>query len=72
VAELHESVGLNSHAWFEHVDEDLKSLPKEATKRDLLKKRTYGWPHSWLLYSMLIGVLSILGLITGICTFYKL
>lgn len=65
-AELHKSVALNSHAWFEHIEKDLKSLGDDARKEDLIRKRTYGWPHSWILYSILIAILSVVGLIGGI------
>lgn len=70
--ELHTSVGLSSHAWFEHIREDAESLGQTAGKKEVLHKRTYGWPHSWILYSMLIAVLSLLNLIVGISIIVKI
>ena len=71
-SELHESVDLCTHAWFEHLKKDLKSVPENGGKEALLKKRTYGWPHSWILYSILIVVLSLLSLLGGFMVLYKL
>ena len=53
-AELHESVGLDSQEWFETVKRERASLGKDATKDDIINKRSCGWPHTWLLYSYLI------------------
>lgn len=71
-ADLHASIGLDSHSWFQQIKEDLESLPRGATEKDLLYKRTYGWPHSWILYSSLIIILSILSFISGIFIFMKI
>jgi len=67
-AELHESMGLDSHTWFEHLEDDMRPLGDDARKEDRIEKRTYAWPHSWILYSILVAVLSIAGLIFGIST----
>ena len=71
-AELHDSLGLGSHSWFEHIKEYQKSLPGDASKDNLLNRRTYGWPHSWILYSILIAILGLLSLIGGIYILWKI
>ena len=65
-AELHESVGLEKHLWFQEILSEIKSQRNDVQKENLIKRRTYGWPHSWILYSSLIGLISLVGLIAGI------
>ena len=65
-AELHESVSLASHVWFEDIRNKLKSLSDDEAKQKLVRERTYGWPHSWILYSLLIAILSTASLVSGI------
>lgn len=65
-AEAHESEGIANHAWFEDLDKYRKSLGENHSKAQLVRSRTYAWPHSWILYSILIGLISLAGLILGI------
>ena len=62
-ADLHESIGVGSHRWF-------KDLATERSRSEspthFVKKRAYGWPHSWLLYAILIWVLSNVSLVGGV------
>ena len=70
--ELHKSVGLHNHKWFQHLAEDLQSLPEGCSEEDLYRKRTYGWPHSWILYTLLISALSAISMFSGIFVFTKI
>lgn len=65
-AELHESAGLNSHAWFQEIERYRSKLGNDVQLHQLLKKRAHGWPHTWLLYVMLIGAISFIGLGVGL------
>src|SRR6266851_4788646 len=65
-AEIHQSVGLGSHSWFVEVIDTMEPVRDHAQRKVLINKRTYGWPHSWILYTILISVISIAGLLSGI------
>jgi hypothetical protein len=61
-ADLHESRGLGSHVWFQDLT---KERSESESPGDCVKKRAYGWPHSWRLYAILIWILSNVSLISG-------
>lgn len=71
-AEIHQRVELSSHSWFLEVLDAMESVPDHAQRKLLINKRTYGWPHSWILYTFLIGVISVAGLISGIIILYRI
>lgn len=70
-AELHEAVGLGSHAWFEQIREYRSKLGETSSRGDLIRKRTYGWPHSWLLYAILIWFIAVIGLFVGLLILFN-
>src|SRR5215208_747199 len=84
-ADLHESVGQGNHPWFKEAIKKRDDLFKEAIKeRDNLEppdpdlflgkfidKRTYGWPHSWRLYAILIGLVASTSLVVGILILFN-
>ncbi len=69
-AELHEAEGLGSHVWFQRIEDDREYLRKKLGRDDvpqdlLVKRRTRGWPHSWILYTLLIGLIAVVGVVAG-------
>jgi hypothetical protein len=64
--ELHESVGLDSHPWFQHIKKERSKLGDNVPLDRLLKKRAYGLLHSWFLYSLLIWSIAFGALVVGI------
>lgn len=63
--EAHESVGM-VHLWFRELTDSKEQLGKNYSEDKFVRQRTYGWPHSWILYSILIALISVLGLFVGI------
>ncbi len=65
-AELHAKEGLGGHQWFKDLERDRKKLGPGATTERLIAWRAYGWPHSWLLYAIIIGLVAISSAAFGI------
>jgi len=66
-AEAHKSVGLgDNHLWFREIYKHKQRLGKHFSEDKLIAQRTYGWLHSWILYSILIGIIGLVGIFTGI------
>jgi hypothetical protein len=61
-ADLHEQMGLGSHVWFQDLT---TKRSRSESLPDFVNKRAYGWPHSWILYAILIWALSNASLICG-------
>ena len=64
-AELHEEAGLGFHGWFEQIN-DYRNKEGSEPRKSLIDRRTYGWRHSWFLYSVLLWITGIVGLTVGI------
>lgn len=64
--ELHESVGLDSHAWFQEIEEYRSKLGDDVSPHRLLKKRAHGWRHTWFPYTLLIWAIAMPGLVVGL------
>jgi hypothetical protein len=68
--ELHEEEGLASHQWFRDSAQYRSTIADASraavSNSELIRRRTYGWPHSWILYSLLIGLIALTALAVGI------
>lgn len=53
-ANLHKAEGIDGHQWFREIERYRQRLGVGASDDDLIRRRTYGWPHSWILYSIVI------------------
>jgi hypothetical protein len=53
-ANLHKAEGIDHHQWFREIERYRQRLGPGTADDDLIRRRTYGWPHSWILYSILI------------------
>ena len=65
-AEAHETMELDQHLWFEEIKLSRQKLGNQYTKNKLISSRVYQFPNGWILYSMLIGTISIAGLFLGV------
>jgi hypothetical protein len=55
----HAAAPLIKHPWFVPVPDD------PALQDVWIRNRTYGWGHSWFMYSLILGLIGIVGLIGG-------
>jgi hypothetical protein len=63
-SQTHREEGIGGHYYFADAEAMREKLSGKISERRLIQRRTYGWPHSWSLYALLIFFigLSALGL----------
>ena len=73
-ARLHDEEGIGEHLWFDDV-RSLRAAAKvhsPADDHELIQRRSYGWPHSWSLYALLIGFIGLASLLLAILLWLQL
>lgn len=66
-ARLHRKAGVPEHPWLGHLSDKLLALEPDVPKarRTAMARRVFGPGHSWFLYSSIILLLGIAGLLLG-------
>jgi hypothetical protein len=64
--ELHSIEGVAGHQYFQDFERERARLGPSASRERLISWRTYSWPHTWLLYALLIGCISLSAGVFGI------
>jgi len=66
-ADLHRNEGITGHSWLDEIERYRTKLgPNAANNELLIRKRTYSWPHTWSLYTLLLILIALAGFVFGI------
>jgi hypothetical protein len=70
-AKLHHAEGIGDHLWFSEVERGRQKFGQNSDRK-YIWKRTYGWPHTWLLYSILILIIGLTSVAIAIILWVRL
>jgi hypothetical protein len=66
-ADLHRAEGITGHYWFDEIERYRAKFGVDAANNDVvIKYRTYSWPHTWSLYTVLLISIAIAGFVFGL------